>query len=170
VPYPLWQPGMTVTDTRLRAMQPLEARKQSDTPITSSTTLTADPELFFQVEANAVYLMDGWLKYDADAAADINLDWTAPSGSLGEWTATGASIDTAGAANGYSVQLAATDIEAARSFGGAGAGANLTLDIKGTLRVGATAGTYQLLWAQRVSSATATTVYTDSWLRLLRIQ
>jgi hypothetical protein len=145
------------------------ARKTGDTARTSTTTQAADPHLAFPVQANAVYLLDGWLKYDADAAADITLDWTIPAGALGEWTGSGASIDTAGAANGYSVQLAATDIDAARSFGGAGAGATLTIDIKGTLRVAATAGTYSLTWAQRVSSATATTVYTDSWLRLHRV-
>ncbi|WP_406418453.1 hypothetical protein [Streptomyces sp. NBC_01614] len=145
------------------------ARKTGDTARTSTIAQAADPHLSFAVQANAAYLMDGWIKYDADAAGDISLDWTVPAGSLGEWTGSGASIDTTGAANGYSVQLAATDIDALRSFGGAGAGANLTIDIKGTLRVAATAGTYALTWAQRVSSGTATTVYTDSWLRLHRV-
>lgn len=145
------------------------ARRTSDLPRDTTATPAADPQLSFSVQANAVYLLDGWIKYSADTAADINLDWSIPAGALGEWTGSGASIDTAGSANGYSVQLAATDVDAARSFGGAGTGANLTIDIKGTLRVGATAGTYQLLWAQRVSNAAATTVYTDSWLRLHRV-
>jgi hypothetical protein len=145
------------------------ARKTTDTARTSTATTAADPQLLFTVRAGAVYLLDGWIKYTADPAADINVDWDIPAGSLGEWTGAGASIDTAAAANGYSVQLAANDVESARSFGGAGTGSNLTLDIKGTLRVGATAGTYQLLWAQRVSNAAATTVYADSWLRLHRV-
>ncbi|MFD5566659.1 hypothetical protein [Streptomyces cadmiisoli] len=143
------------------------ARKTADTA-RGSTTTTADPHLTFpNLVAGAVYEVDGWIKYSADAAADITLDWTVPDGTLGEWTGTGASIDTAGAANGYSVQVASTDVDSARSFGGAGAGATLTIDIKGTLRVGS-AGTYSLLWAQRVTNAVDTTVHTDSWLRLHR--
>lgn len=145
------------------------ARKTTDTARTSTATTTGDPQLLFTVRAGAVYLLDGWIKYTADPAADINIDWSIPAGALGEWTGAGASIDTTASANGYSVQLAANDVESARSFGGAGTTANLTLDIKGTLRVGDTAGTYQLLWAQRVSNAAATTVYADSWLRLHRV-
>lgn len=145
------------------------ARRTTDLPRDSTATPAADPQLLFSVQAGAVYELDGWIKYSADTAADITLDWAVPTNALGEWTGTGASIDTAGSANGYSVQLAATDVDAARSFGGAGTGANLTVDIKGTLRVGDTSGTYQLLWSQRVSNAAATTVYTDSWLRLHRV-
>lgn len=145
------------------------ARRTSDLARTSTATPAADPQFQFSTRIGAVYLLDGWIKYSADTAADITLDWSVPTNALGEWTGTGASIDTAGSANGYEVQLAATDVDAARSFGGAGTGANLTVDIKGTLRVGDTAGTYQLLWSQRVSNAAATTVYTDSWLRLHRV-
>lgn len=145
------------------------ARRTSDLARPSIATPAADPQFQFSTRIGAVYLLDGWIKYSADVAADITIDWSVPANALGEWTGTGASIDTAGSANGYEVQLAATDIDAARSFGGAGTGANLTIDIKGTLRVGATAGTYQLLWSQRVSNAAATTVYTDSWLRLHRV-
>lgn len=145
------------------------ARRTSDLARTSSATPTADPQFQFSTRIGAVYLLDGWIKYSADVAADITLDWSIPTNALGEWTGTGASIDTAGSSNGYQVQLAATDVDAARSFGGAGTGANLTIDIKGTLRCGDAAGTYQLLWSQRASNAAATTVYTDSWLRLHRV-
>lgn len=144
------------------------ARKQNDLARAVATP-TADPELSFTVAANAVYFLDGWIKYSADVAVDISIDWSIPAGALGEWTGSGASIDTAASANGYSLQVASTDIDALRSFGGAGTGANLTVDIKGTLRTQGTAGTYSLLWSQRVASATATTVYTDSWLRLHRV-
>lgn len=145
------------------------ARRTTDLARTSTTTPSGDPQLLFSVRAGAVYLLDGWIKYTADPAADITVDWDIPTGALGEWTGSGASIDTTGVANGYQVQLASTDVDSARSYGGAGTTANLTLDIKGTLRVGDTAGTYQMLWAQRVSTAAATTVYADSWLRLHRV-
>jgi hypothetical protein len=40
--------------------------------------------------------------------------------------------------------------------------------INGTLRTSSTAGTFAMTWAQSSSSATATTVYTDSWLSVQR--
>lgn len=167
--FPVFRAGQKVTGDLLASMQPLTARKVSDTSRASTTTTTADPELQFSVEANAVYTMDGWIKYDAVTAADISMDWSAPSGSLGEWTGSGAANDIAGAASGYLIQVAATDITTARSFGGGGIGVLLTVNVYGTLRVGSTAGTYSFDWAQLASNATATTVYADSWVRLIRI-
>lgn len=145
------------------------ALKTTDTTLTSTTSGSSDPQLHFTVTANAMYVMDGWIKYSSDPGADISLDWAAPTGSLGEWTGSGASIDTTASANGYQVQLASMDLESARSYGGAGTGVTLAIDIKGTLRVGPAGGTYQMLWNQRISQNTATTVYADSWLRLHRI-
>ncbi|MEU8756204.1 hypothetical protein AB0C88_37530 [Streptomyces chartreusis] len=183
--YPEPLAGQTLRASTLRDMLPKTARKTADTPRSATTTATADTHLTFEVEANAVYTWWGWLKYDAPAAGDINIDFTVPSGALGEWTATGVGIgrvvgatdaatpvvqaDTQ-ASTGYMVRVETTDVAAARAFGGLGtAGTPLSVDLKGTLRMGSTAGTFSLDWAQRVSDATATTVYTDSWITMLRI-
>lgn len=183
--YPTPLAGQRITASLLRSMQPQAARKTADTPRSATTTATADPHLQFEVEANAVYTWWGWIKYDAPAAGDINIDFSAPSGALGEWTAIGVGIgrvvgatdaatpvvqaDTQ-ASTGYMVRVETTDVAAARAFGGLGtAGTPLSVDLKGTLRMGSTAGTFSLDWAQRVSDATATTVYTDSWIIMLRI-
>lgn len=181
--YPQPAAGQRVTAALLRSMLPLTARKTADTPRSATTTATADPHLQFEVEANAVYIMDGWLKYDGPAAADINLDWTVPAGTLGEWlgwaaghspvitfSAAGAvQTDTQGG-RGYPVRTETNDIASARSFGTLGTGITpLTLILNGTIRVGSTGGTYSLDWAQLVSDASPVTVYTDSWLRLQRV-
>ena len=71
-------------------------------------------------------------------------------------------------ARGYMTRTESNDVEGARAFGGLGTGAPLTVLIHGTLRTAGTAGDYTLMWAQNTSNATATTVYTDSWLRLER--
>jgi hypothetical protein len=164
-------------------MQPMVARKTSDTSRSATTVTTADPHLQFDVLANAVYIMDGWIKYDGPTAADLNLDWSAPSGALGEWVAIGAGhspvigassvpalqSDTQDA-RGYLMRVEANDVTSARSFGTLGTGiVPIVLSIQGTLRVGTTAGTYSLDWAQFASNATACTLYTDSWLRLQRV-
>lgn len=183
--YPTPLAGQRITAGLLRSMQAQTARKTSDTSRSATTTATADPHLQFEVEANAVYAWWGWLKYDAPAAGDINVDFSVPSGALGEWSAIGVGIgrvvgatdaatpvvqaDTQ-ASTGYMVRVETTDVAAARAFGGLGtAGTPLSVDLKGTLRMGSTAGTFSLDWAQRVSDATATTVYTDSWITMLRI-
>lgn len=182
--YPQPLAGQRLRASTLRDMLPKTARKTADTSRSATTTVSADIHLQFPVEANAVYEWWGWIKYDAPAAGDLNIDFSVPSGALGEWTAIGVGIgrvvgatdaatpvvqaDTQ-ASTGYMLRVESTDVAAARAFGGLGtAGTPLTIDLKGTLRMGSTAGTFSLDWAQRVSDATATTIYTDSWITMIR--
>jgi hypothetical protein len=179
--YPTLLAGQRITASLLRAMQSQVARKTADTSITASTTPVADPHITFSVEANAVYVWTGWVKYDGATGGDVLLSFNAPSGALGEWTGHGAGITVIGAAstptletdtvrtNGYMIRTESNDVTQSRSFGALGVGNALTVDIKGTLRVSSTAGTFALTWAQNASSATATTLYTDSYISLQRI-
>lgn len=181
--YPTYLAGQRITAALLSSAQPMVARKTADTSRSATTTATADPHLQFTVAANAVYTVDGWIKYDSPILADINIDWSAPAGSLGEWTAIAlghspvigssnapALITDTQDARGYLLRMETNDITAARSYGGLGTGnVPVTMHFKGMLRTAATAGTYSLDWAQFTSNATATTLYTDSWLMLQRI-
>lgn len=181
--YPQPLAGQRLTASLLRSMLPQVARKTADTSRAATTTVTPDPHLQFEVEANGVYVMDGWLKFDGPSAADINIDWSAPTGSTGEWVAYAGghspmiSFDNTATmqtdsqqARGYTIRTESTDLTAGRSYGTLGTSLTpITAAIYGTLRVGSTAGTYSLDWAQFVSNAGATTIYTDSWLRLQRI-
>jgi hypothetical protein len=180
--YPTPLVGQRLTAALLRSMLPQTARKTADTARTATTTTTADPHLQFELEANAVYILDGWIKFDGPAAADINIDWTIPSGTLGEYTSWGTGNAVIGSSSapalqtdtqdvrGYMIRTETNDISQPRSFGCLGTGATpLTLKIMGTVRTASTPGTYSLDWAQATSNATATTLYTDSWLRLQRI-
>jgi hypothetical protein len=181
--YPTYLAGQRITAALVRAGQPQVARKTSDTARAATTTATADPHLQFEVVANGVYTWNGWIKYDGPTAADLNVDFTAPSGSLGEWTAIGAGhspvvgasaapalITDTQDARGYLMRVEANDVTSARSYGTLGTGGiPLTLQMYGTLRVGSTGGTWSLDWAQLVSNATAVTLYTDSWLSMLRV-
>jgi len=183
--YPTFLAGQRITASLLASSQVQVVRKASDTSRSSTTTTTADPELQFSLAANGVYIWWGWIKYDASTAGDIALDFSGPSGLLGEWRGIGPGItrvisatDAASPAfsvdtiqtTGYMLRVETNDVTAARTFGGLGTGTTpMTIDIKGTLRNGATAGTWTLDWAQRASDATATTIYTDSWIAILRI-
>ncbi|WP_432010195.1 hypothetical protein [Streptomyces cucumeris] len=167
--YPTLLAGQRMTAALLRSMQPQVARKTADTSRNSTTTTTADLHLFFAVEANAVYVWDAWLKYFADPAADITVDFTVPSGALGEWSgfAAGSATTTMQTA-GYSIRTDSNDVSQPRNFYGA-SDTDLTAILHGTLRVQSTSGTFSLDWSQGTSSATNTTLYTDSWMRLQRI-
>ena len=179
--YPIPLAGQRVTANLLRSMLPVFARKTADTSRQATTTTTADPHLQFEVEANATYVMDGWIKYDASTAADFALDFSAPTSSAGEWvgigtghspvisssTGPGLITDTV-SARGYMIRTNSNDVTAALTYGGLGVGNSLTILINATLRTASTAGTWSLDWAQNVSDATNTTVFTDSWLRMQR--
>lgn len=179
--YPTFRAGMTVTGALLASMQAQVTRKTADTAKTSDATTAADPHLQFSVEANGVYIWNALIIYDGHIDGDLNIDFTAPTGSAGEWggmgagrPVTGASatptlrIDTAGV-SGYMVRTETSDVTSARSYGCLGAGTTLSLILSGTLRVGSTAGTFSLDWAQQASHATATTLFTDSYMWLQRI-
>ncbi|MFI6530521.1 hypothetical protein [Streptomyces uncialis] len=180
--YPVPVAGQRLTAGLLRDMLPRVARKTADTARAATTALVADPHLQFEVEAQAVYTLDGWIKYEGPSAADITIDWTAPAGSLGEWVGTGVGhsptitasttavlqMDTQ-SSRGYLIRTEANDLSQFRSFGTITGASPFCVLIMGTLRVGAVGGIYSLDWAQGASDASPVTVYTDSWLRLQRI-
>lgn len=178
--YPSLAAGQRITGALLRSMLPQTARKTSDTPRSASTTATADPHLTFDVEANAVYTIHGWIKFDGDTAGDLKVQLTVPSGALGEFIAVGTGNNVVGStaapalqantqgATGYLVRMESGDVNVSRNYGALGAGVGLTLIVYATVRVGSTAGTVSIDWAQAASSATATDLFTDSWLEMRR--
>jgi hypothetical protein len=180
--YPPVAGGQRLTGTLLREMLPQFARKTADTPRAATTTPADDPHLTFTVEANGVYECVGWVKYDGPAAADLVMNLTTPSGSAGEWLCWGAGhspvisftntgvaqLDTV-SARGYPIRTESLDIAAGRSLGCLGVGTELTAEIRVTLRVGSTGGTFALKWSQQTSDASPVTLFTDSMLRLTRV-
>ncbi|MES9522474.1 hypothetical protein [Streptomyces capoamus] len=177
--YPTPLAGQRLTATLLRSMQPQTLRKPGDTARSATTTQAADPHLQMDVVANGVYTISGWVIYDAATAGDFVLGWSFPSGT-GTWvghgggttvtsaTGAGGTQQDASSTWGYNVRMEATALNATRTYGGLGAGTQLTVLLSGTYRAGSTGGTLALTWAQSVSTATATTVYTDSWLSVQR--
>lgn len=179
--YPTFLAGQRITASLLASSQAKVLRKTADTSRSALTTTTADPHLQFTAEANAVYVWSGWLKYDGATSADLVVSFSAPSGSLGEWGGHGVGITVIGAAstptletdtsrtNGYMVRTETNDVTQFRTYGCLGVGNTLTVLFSGTLRTSTTSGTWSCDWSQSVSSATATTVYTDSYIWLQRV-
>lgn len=154
-------------------------RRTTDaTPRASTTTPTADSQLTFTGDANAVYTVEGFLKYSGPG--DFQMGWSLPSGALGEWQGigNGTTVISSTAAHaiqedvvtswGYTLRTETTDIASTRTYGGISSTA-FGVQIRGTIRMGATAGTIALTWAQGTSNGTGTILYTDSYLRLEKV-
>lgn len=174
--------GQRITASLLRSMLPQTIRKTADTQRSATTAQAADPHLQLDVAAGAVYTLSGWINYDTLSSADFVLGFSYPTGTTGTWVGHGAGTTVTSATGGggtqqdsqstwgYNIRLESTALNATRTYGGLGVGATLqlTLLISGTVRVGPVGGTLAVTWAQSTSSATATTVYTDSWLAIQR--
>lgn len=167
--YPTLPAGLRLRASVLRSMLPQTVRKTADESRSATTTYADDTHLVFAAEANAVYTMIGWVKYFADPTPDIKMKIVVPSDALGEWAwlMPGSATAASGTA-GYSIRTDTTDINAGRTGYGTTDSQHYT-PLGGMIRMGPTAGNISLQWAQNTSSATASTVYTDSWLQFQRI-
>jgi hypothetical protein len=145
--------------------------KASDESVTSSTTLQDDNELTFAIGANETWFVQCWLLIDADLAGDLTCALTAPAGATGWWGghrfASGASDAVNEAAN-WSIQTNLTTASS-RDIGGAGAGTVVATPCQGYVVNSSTAGSVTLSWAQRASSATATTLKAGSCMIAYKI-
>lgn len=152
--------------------------RTADLPRSNTATPTADPQLTLPITANGVYDIDALVFHSG--VNDILIGWSLPTGCAGRWgglgngttvvsgTAGGGTQQDASSTWGYTLRTEATDITATRTYGGISTTV-FTVQISGTLRVGATAGNAALSWSQGGSNATATTLHQDSWLRLHRV-
>ncbi|RPE27275.1 hypothetical protein [Kitasatospora cineracea] len=143
--------------------------KTADTPLANTTALTADPHLTLPVVANAKYLLDGYLDYDglfSTTLGGLALDWNLPSGATLRWGPLGNAFgDTT---QKYTANT--TTAGAPLSLGTYGTGGTHTAaSPRGYLTTGANAGSLTLKWAQAGATATGTTLYTGSHIRLQRI-
>lgn len=155
------QSGMRLTPA---ALNDPSAYKTSDTSRSSTTTLTADPNLVVSVVANAVYVLSAFIPHTYDPACDFKCTISGPSGaSMPFWTAWWRTTDgnnIAGAMPNLGSVLTITS----------GSGTTVQpLWAQGVLTVGATAGSVAFEWAQNTSSVNAATVKAGALLRLERI-
>jgi hypothetical protein len=165
---PRWK-GSDGTDYDLaHGQQPITVvRKTADETVTSSITVQDDDQLVVSVAANGIYLMDAFLLYDGDTAGDLRVTFTGPTGALMDWTVNGASASQTGGTG--SIKLARQPLGVEDTVGASGAGVKAVALPRGLLTVGSTAGSLTLRWAQATSSATATTLFANSWLRVTKI-
>ncbi|AVH57893.1 MULTISPECIES: hypothetical protein [Streptomyces] len=166
--YPVIQPGTTVTSGLLMSMLPVEVSKSSATSRASTITLADDPDLQFQLAANATYFIEFFIRYAAVSPGKFRMDFgTLPAGASGNYAidaldqvVTGGTGDTR-----MGVHNPTTPIV----LGDRASGSNQCLAQASVyITTSSTPGTLALRWAQETSSATATVVSAGSYARLKR--
>lgn len=140
--------------------------KTTDQSATNSSTLVNATNLGASVVANAVYTVDLMAIYEATVANDMKIAFTFPAGANFPWglhSLQSAAPDTIDDFQSFAFGDPASD--APFNVGGGGAGLQLMLTVKGTLMMGATAGTLQFRFAQ-VSAAASTSAIIKSGSRM----
>lgn len=153
-----------ITDKRVMVAEQF-VRKTADESVTSSTTLQNDDALALAVGANEVWEVEASIRYSgASATPDLKMDFTSPAGASGVLAAFGSvsTGDVHQAPQEWSITGAFT-----QTFG-TGGGVRTVL-AKGVLITAGTAGNLQCRWAQNTSSADATTVKANSYIRARRV-
>lgn len=165
--YPSIVAGDDITAGLLTSMLPVIKAKAVTEPLSASTTMQNDDELFASVAANATYSVMLHLFHDADTTGDINIGWSGPTGATMNWGSVVAHVNETSSGTVTAVSMQTRIISEVQSIGG-GASTGTYSVVHGTLITSSTAGTLNFQWAQRVSSATATNVRAGSTLILHR--
>lgn len=165
--YPDILAGEDITAGLLTSMLPIIVPKAATEPLTASTTMQNDDELFASVAANATYSVMLHLFHDAATAADITIGWSGPTGATMNWGAVVAHVNETSSGTVTQVSMQTRIISEVQDIGG-GASTGTYSVVHGTLITSSTAGTLNFQWAQRVSSATPTNVRAGSCLILHR--
>lgn len=168
--YPQILAGLEPTADLLQAFMPFAAWKTGPTPLTSTVTPTADPDLVIPVAAGATYDIGGVLGYTAGGpinsggAGGLDFTLTAPAGSSGGFTATGWQLGTSLVMGIFPF----TSWGTTHALNGNGA-TSCSAFIEGTLIVGTAAGDLGVSWCQAGADATSTILLAGSRITAKRI-
>lgn len=156
----------SATDFNRYFMQQHSVIKPSDESVTNSTTLQDDDALFAPVDANTDYWVWCIIFYTGPSTnGDLKINWDGPSGATFTWVS-----DSLGSAATTTVgNLSRNDQDLSTSPAPATVAVDCVAPVKGLLRIGGTAGTFKLTWAQATASATPCTIYAQSTLILRRL-
>ena len=129
--------------------------KSADQEVVASVALVDCDDMVFQAEAGHVYFMIEELLVEGDAAGDVDIAWSVPSGA----TMYRASITT--------LPVSAAGIEL--SIPCAGAGVTIEANERTVLIMGDTSGPVQLQFAQTTSNGTASKILANSMFLVERM-
>jgi len=137
----------------------------------SSTTMTDVTGLLVALAANATYIWDGYIAFNANATGDFRCAWTVPAGTTGHWAMWGLSTgSTGGVGTMIGSRIDAYGDANFLTAGGNDTGGGLmAVRPAGYIATAGTAGSFQMRYAQNTSNATALAIVSGSWIRLTRV-
>jgi hypothetical protein len=136
------------------------AIKASDQTKTTDTTAAADSALVVALAANKSYNITGSIFFTANTAPDIKYGFSWPSGATAKILGSAMESGSTNKSNDIFVTSAATITWSTTT------GANNCIIVQGTITTSSTAGNLSFIWAQNTSSASATTVQSQSILKV----
>lgn len=163
--------GAKLRASTVNGALPLITYTNSDTTVTSSTTLVNATGLSVALEADSLYIWDAFIAFNAGATGDFKAAWTVPAGTAGNWGMWGlstASTGGVGTMNGARVDGYGTG-NTLLAGGNDTAPNALAVRPAGFIDTAGTAGNFQLQFAQNASSATSTVVKFGSWIRAIKV-
>lgn len=143
-------------------------RKVTNQQSLNPTVLVNDVELILPLAVNAVYEMEGYIRYSRGNTEGMYCKFLAPAGSTLDWVDD--VLDTGGLNYNGDIDRSVQTLASAPSLGGGIAVVQSSFPI-GLLRTGATAGVLQYQFGN-VSTGTITnpaTVWVGSYIRLTRL-
>src|SRR5215475_13232657 len=164
---PTWAVGQVLTAADVNGwLVPQCAIKTSGFTATSNTTLANDPHLILPVAANAIYDMMMFLWYEGGTlgSSDLKAAHTTPAST--NWNVHIIAFN--GAGNDVS-RLSWQNGSTPFIWGTEGAGNMRGVQVRGLISTSSTSGNIQWQFAQNTSSATTTTVHSQSYMTLQRV-
>lgn len=139
--------------------------KAANQTFASSTTLQSDVDFIVPLVANATYILDGYFPYTSNGTALFKGAWSLPAGASGTWDpAAIPSTVTTGQSSALLQQAFSLATTLTYGYGSSSS----AFHAKGTLVVGATAGSAVWQFAQSVSTAVQTGMLAGAWLTVRR--
>lgn len=142
------------------------ARKTANESVTNSAVLQDDDHLVFTVAAGVYYQLSGYLIYGAHKDGDISVGFSGPANATLDWALVSKGTGEADGAAGIPFHDNFGIGQSAASGGWQSDNTSkLRMRVDGLL-YGGDGGTFRLRFCQRASHATATILYTGSYLVL----
>lgn len=143
------------------------AYQSGDQSVLNSTTLINSTFMVLPVASNGIYVLRSLVIYDANATADIQYQFTLPSGTFVRTSIWGSG--TTAAATDATIIHSASDT-GLLTAGGVATGTMMTCKTVGCIFIGITAGNCQFQFAQNaLSNVNATVLKKGSFLYLRKV-
>jgi len=162
--YPSIAVGTRVTADLLNSMLPDWIIKQANTARASTTTFADDPDMTVALAANSMYSVEMQINMIADTTADIKTLWTVPTGASGSKFVLGPGTGNDGS-DSSTTRFGGSGFGTAIVYGARTGGFSFAV-MERAIVTTTNAGNLTLQWAQNVSSATASQVLINSYIRV----